>query len=601
MSYRHAPAPRSHLSPIAVAAVLAVTGALLVAPAGAASADVPDTTLTDLTVRVLAPAKRVMAPDSRVGDGGPARSVVAVLPARNTAPYSTIGVTWTAASTPPQVQVRVKQQDWGRWQTLDNDEESGAAREGTAPVYVGESTGVEVRLLADRGAGAPRGVRVSLIDSPVIAADAHPQTMAAAPKTPSTSIPGMAPQPSIVSRKGWSADESWRNINKGCATPRIDQTIKAAIVHHTAGSNNYSAAQSASIVRGIYAFHVKSRGWCDVGYNFLVDRYGTIFEGRAGGVRLPVHGAHATEWNTNTVGVSFMGDFEAAAPPAGMLESGAKLIAWKLDGNYRDPLGRVTLAGKNINVISGHGDVLSTSCPGRNIRSRFGSFRSSVAAKVGSIQTPIQQRWLALGGDTGAAGSPHEPETSVASGRLTRFITYDIAWSASTGAKYVLGAIRNKYRAFGGPAGYLGFPTTDEQRGAPAGSSESVFARGRIQWTRSTGARAIIGGINNAYSRLSVSQRRSLGPAKADETKAGVAGSYRQLFTYGGIWWSSATSGHSVLGAIYARYAALGAEASYLRLPTAEATAVSGGGLRQSFQGGILTMSATGVVTAARR
>ena len=71
-------------------------------------------------------------------------------------------------------------------------------------------------------------------------------------------------------------------------------------MHHTATSNSYSPAQSASIVRGIYVYYIQGRGYCDIGYNFLVDRYGIIFEGRYGGVDRGVIGAHATNFNTGT-------------------------------------------------------------------------------------------------------------------------------------------------------------------------------------------------------------------------------------------------------------------------------------------------------------
>ena len=70
-----------------------------------------------------------------------------------------------------------------------------------------------------------------------------------------------------------------------------------AVVHHTAGSNSYTAAQSAAIVRAIELYHVKGNGWNDIGYNFLVDKYGQVFEGRIGGIERNVVGAHAEGFN----------------------------------------------------------------------------------------------------------------------------------------------------------------------------------------------------------------------------------------------------------------------------------------------------------------
>jgi uncharacterized protein with LGFP repeats len=577
-----------------VLATLVLGGSLVVAPAppGQSAPSKPTTTVTDLPIQAAAPSRqRLATSDTGASESGSGR-VVAALPAKETDRFSTLGVTWAASPEPdPVVEVRIKQGTWGDWQQLEPEEAAGSDREGTAPVHVGDATGVQVRLLAaDSGTSAtPSDVRVSLIDSPVVAADQSPSTLS----TTTSSVPGMAPRPAIVSRAGWGANESWR-----CTTPKINPTIRAAIVHHTAGTNSYSSSESASIVRGIYAYHVKSLGWCDIGYNFLVDKYGKTFEGRAGGTNLPVHGAHAGSWNTDTVGVSFMGNFETAQPPAVMLEAGAKVIAWKLDGHYRDPLGTVTLAGKKINVISGHGDVMATACPGRNVRSQMAAFRSNVAAKVGSVKTPIQQRWVALGGDAGAAGSPHEPEVAVASGRMTRFTKFDIMWSSATGAKYTAGSIRNKYRALGGPAGRFGFPTTDERAGAPAGSYESLFTGGRIMWTKAGSSQPIVGGIHNAYRRLTLAQQAALGGPLGAEAGGKVADTWRQLFADGGIWWGPQTSGRAVLGPVAKRYLALGGESSRLGLPASDPQVgpVSGSTM-STFQSGYIV---SGPKTGAR-
>jgi uncharacterized protein with LGFP repeats len=573
-------------------ATLALAGTLTVVPAplGQAAPSQPTTTVTDLPVQAAAPAKKNRQRLATADSDSKGPQVIAALPANATKRFSTLGVTWAASPEPdPVVEVRVKQGTWGDWQQLEPEEAAGSDREGTAPVHVGEAPGVAVRLLAaDSGStAAPSDVRLSLIDSPVVAADQAPATLS----TTATAVPGMAPRPAIVSRAGWGADESLR-----CKTPKINPTIRAAIVHHTAGTNSYSSSQSASIIRGIYAYHVKSLGWCDIGYNFLVDRYGKIFEGRAGGTNVPVHGAHAGSWNTDTVGVSFMGNFETAEPPAVMLEAGAKVIAWKLGGHYRDPLGTVTLAGKRINVISGHGDVMATACPGKNVRSKMAALRSNVAAKVGSVKTPIQQRWAALGGDTGVAGSPYEPEGPAGGGRMTKFTNYDIMWSSATGAKFTKGSIRNKYRALGGPAGRMGFPTTDERAGAPAGSYESLFTAGRIMWTKAGSSQPIVGGIHNAYNRLTQAQRATLGGPLAAEGVGKVKGTWRQLFADGGIWWGPDTSGRTVLGPVAKRYLALGGESSRLGLPASDPQVgpVSGSALSAFQSGHIVWGSNTG-------
>jgi N-acetylmuramoyl-L-alanine amidase len=148
----------------------------------------------------------------------------------------------------------------------------------------------------------------------------------------------MTSQPAIISRARWGADERVRR-----AAPSYSGTVKAAFVHHTVQSNGYSPSESAALVRADYLYHVRKRGWNDIGYNFLVDRFGRVFEGRYGGVTRPVLGAHAGGFNTDTTGVAMLGTFSNRRPPAAMRAAMQRLLAWKLDLTHVDPRGQVTL------------------------------------------------------------------------------------------------------------------------------------------------------------------------------------------------------------------------------------------------------------------
>jgi flagellar hook assembly protein FlgD len=179
-----------------------------------------------------------------------------------------------------------------------------------------------------------------------------------------------AAAPPIVTRAQWHANEEIVR-----ARPLIAKTLKLAVVHHTAGTNDYTPAQSAAIVRGIQLYHVQGNGWNDIGYNFLVDRFGTIYEGRGGGVTRNVIGAHAEGFNTGTVGVSLIGNFTSAQPTAAQQAALVELLAWRLDVAHIDPLSTVAYtsggnlkfrAGKvvTLHAISGHRDTGPTTCPG---------------------------------------------------------------------------------------------------------------------------------------------------------------------------------------------------------------------------------------------
>lgn len=190
--------------------------------------------------------------------------------------------------------------------------------------------------------------------------------------------------PTIVSRAQWGADETWRVGSPSYAT------VKMAFVHHTDGSNDYTPAQSAAIVRGIYYYHTRVRGWNDIGYNFLVDRYGTVFEGRYGGITKGPIGAHVYGFNTHSTGVAVMGSFDAEPPPAAAVASLERLLAWKLQIHGVDPLGTAVMTagatekfieGQQVPfpVIAGHRQANYTVCPGDAFFRILPAIRSAVA------------------------------------------------------------------------------------------------------------------------------------------------------------------------------------------------------------------------------
>jgi hypothetical protein len=195
----------------------------------------------------------------------------------------------------------------------------------------------------------------------------------------------IAGSPLILSRVSWGANE---RIRRG--HPRYADTVRFAVVHHTAGSNSYTRAQSASIVRGIQRYHVLANGWDDIGYNFLVDKYGQIFEGRFGGVDRNVVGAHAQGFNTGSAGVALIGTYDGNAPSAAAQSALARLVAWRLDVAHADPLSTFNWrssgnprfrAGRSITLrtISGHRDTGYTTCPGSRLYGALPALARSVS------------------------------------------------------------------------------------------------------------------------------------------------------------------------------------------------------------------------------
>ena len=218
--------------------------------------------------------------------------------------------------------------------------------------------------------------------------------------SPPESVPvrrlAIANAPPIIPRLSWGADESIVR-----AKPQVMPTIHFAVVHHTAGTNDYSATQSAAIVRGIELYHVQGNGWNDIGYNFLVDKYGQVFEGRFGGVDKAIVGAHAMGFNAGSVGIAVLGDYGAAQLSAAAKTSLEQLLAWKLDVAHVDPLSSVSwVSGGNprfpsgvavqLRAIAGHRETNFTDCPGDAFYARLPEIARDVAALGGpKIYAPL--------------------------------------------------------------------------------------------------------------------------------------------------------------------------------------------------------------------
>ena len=195
--------------------------------------------------------------------------------------------------------------------------------------------------------------------------------------SPSKALPtrrlSTAGSPLIFSRASWRANERIRR-----AKPRYADAVRFAVVHHTAGSNSYTRAQAGSIVRGIQRYHVLANGWDDIGYNFLIDKYGQIFEGRFGGIDKNVVGAHAQGFNTGSTGIALIGNYGATSITPAARTALTRLLAWRLDVAHVDPLSTLTWrstgnpkypAGRNVTLrtISGHRDTGYTTCPGSRL------------------------------------------------------------------------------------------------------------------------------------------------------------------------------------------------------------------------------------------
>jgi hypothetical protein len=169
-------------------------------------------------------------------------------------------------------------------------------------------------------------------------------------------------QPPIISRAGWGADESIRDWE-----PEI-RPVRKMVVHHTVTPNDYDEDQATAWVRAIYHYHAVTLGWGDVGYNYLVDQYGNIYEGRYGGPG--VVGGHVYSYNYGSVGIGLIGTHgntgNSAAPTAAALEAVRRLCVWEASRSYIHPLENASFFGAAPPNLGGHRDYPpnKTTCPG---------------------------------------------------------------------------------------------------------------------------------------------------------------------------------------------------------------------------------------------
>ncbi|TVQ74642.1 MAG: T9SS C-terminal target domain-containing protein [Balneolaceae bacterium] len=205
---------------------------------------------------------------------------------------------------------------------------------------------------------------------------------------------GSYPLPEYVDRETWSA-----HLNLTNTASRTPTNVTHLVVHHSAGNTNSS--DFAAVVRSYWDFHTNSRNWGDIGYNWLVDPNGVIYQGRAFNLdgNKNVRGTHAGGFNTNSMGICVIGDYTNIRPSEIAVATMNEVLAWKADERGIDPLGSSLHSPTGINRrnILGHRDVTATSCPGNTFYPMLPEVRRQVALLVESWFDPgevlVEQSW----------------------------------------------------------------------------------------------------------------------------------------------------------------------------------------------------------------
>jgi hypothetical protein len=370
-----------------------------------------------------------------------------------TATFSAIGVTWSGGESERvsiAVRTHVPKKDWTPWRTAGSapaerepdepapttrrERQAAAAerreptrvwRAGTDLIWVGAADGVEVLVTGPRGRKIS-DVVVDLIDPIEAPGDKAAGDKAAGDKAAgdkartqeATPGAGRVPQPGIARRADWGADErlmTW--------TPQYTGPVQAVAFHHTATTNNYGPDEVPRMMRAIYYHQAVARGWGDIGYNVVVDRFGRLWEGRYGGLARPVIGAHSGGYNRETAGIASLGDHRTTPVPGAVIDAAGQYIAWKLSlGPAVDPRGTVKLTGggstsryspgTTITVprVFPHRQTNPTECPGNRGMDALQALRDQAYKVMGAWANPAtvrarlatwrpsDARWRVLGG-----------------------------------------------------------------------------------------------------------------------------------------------------------------------------------------------------------
>ncbi len=335
------------------------------------------------------------------GPGGEAPAGVDATEARVAtieANFDMVGLLWDSGTVESLwAQFRNQNGEWGDWIELSADDDhapdDAEGRPGADPVYTGGSTAVRFVMSGDVS-----GAEAMMLNTGAIS-NSSPSPPVGLSETgsnpPSPSWPGAS---FVRNRSTWDTN--------GCRRAGAEtsySSARAIVIHHTAASNNYTEADVAGIIRGHCEFHVNGRGWDDIGYNFLVDRFGNVWEGRTGSKYAPVSGAHTAGFNGQTQGVAMLGNFDSEPPPAELVSGLRQMLDWLTGWHSINPTGTLMLTAKSSSTrfdegdeitvpsIIGHRDLGSTSCPGDYFYTTLATLRTQITP-IGFGFVPSQLR-----------------------------------------------------------------------------------------------------------------------------------------------------------------------------------------------------------------
>ena len=320
--------------------------------------------------------------------------------------FQALAVEWAPAvpkGSQVRAEVRLSQdgQTWGAWsimEPLDGGPRDDSDR--STGLHFGLARYAQVRLTLDQGPAEPP---LALDRLTVLYYDGRggptSAELAAQAKADAPLAPGVS-QPAIVSRAAWGAPETYEHWNL-CYTDRgfpVDGYIKpnAWAVHHSA--DDHRDVDGAAWVRIVYQFHSVGRGWGDIGYHYVVDRNGVIYQGRTPGnppAGYIAEGGHAFQYNCGSGAVMALGNYQpgttvALVPLTQATRDGlVRILSWLMQQYGVRPWDQRFVVDKTVLGMCGHRDLNATECPGQNLYDELDGLRDRVQAQLDSAPPTV--------------------------------------------------------------------------------------------------------------------------------------------------------------------------------------------------------------------
>jgi hypothetical protein len=328
--------------------------------------------------------------------------------------FTTLGIAWeqyAPEGTLIEMEVRFQVDDiWTEWMQIDAEEDfaynpnpNTEKKYGTASSNPADQAQYKI-LMTGNGDLSPyiKNQEITYLKTAKYSLPDVPEAMFSAFSSGDGNIKSFSSE-DVISRSQWGADESLRYMSDNDIDPQLvdlsddfyekygheltvareveqdengdryrwplkyPQELEKIIIHHTATTTNLDNPNQA--IRDIYYYHAVSRGWGDIGYNYIMDKDGEIYEGRFGGEG--VIGAHAGPGNHGSIGIAVLGNYETASVSEAVVVSLSEFIYKKSKIHGFSPEGYSDFRGEMRENVFGHKEVMSTTCPGKNLISQL--------------------------------------------------------------------------------------------------------------------------------------------------------------------------------------------------------------------------------------